>query len=98
MKHIIATALLILSSAPAMATEITDDTPARPITIAKEEGDLNRVVITNNVLPMAKCKEMLEANAEELKASAVMILCVPADLTDAKDLFIGDLPLIDLTK
>ncbi|TCA10321.1 hypothetical protein [Rhizobium leguminosarum] len=97
MKHIILAALLILSATSAMAIDITDDTPARPITIGKPEGDLGRVVISKEVLPMAKCKELLEANIESLKENSVAIMCVPADMTEPG--FVkGEAPFIDLTE
>ena len=98
MKHIAVAALLLLSTAPlAHAAEITDDTPARAITIGKPEGDLNRVVFAEGVISMKECREALPANAEALKDQVVAIFCVPADLTDGERPK-GDLPFLDLTE
>ncbi|QIG75575.1 hypothetical protein EVC20_004 [Rhizobium phage RHph_Y2_17_1] len=96
MKHRIALALLFLTAAPAAwATdiEVTADTPARAVSITKE----NEVFITSKVYTMAECKQALEENAEDFKAQANTILCVPADMS-TDGVVVGELPLIDLTK
>jgi hypothetical protein len=94
MKHIITATLLILaavSSAQATDIKVTDDTPARAVSITKA----NEVFITSKVYTMAECKQALEENAEDFKAQAKAILCVPADMaTDG--VVTGALPLIDL--
>ena len=96
MKHIATLTIALLSSITlAHAVDITDETPARGITIGKPEGDLNRVVISPEVITMKECREALKANAAALKESSDMIFCVPADLTDGR---LQTLPLVDLTK
>ncbi|MDK1488653.1 hypothetical protein QN219_01060 [Sinorhizobium sp. 7-81] len=79
MKHIITAALLILPAAPAMAIEITDDTPASAITVAKA------------------CREALSANVEAPKGNSPVIMCLPADISEAGPVD-GDVPYVVLTK
>ncbi|MBX4911494.1 hypothetical protein HJA82_29710 [Rhizobium bangladeshense] len=91
----IALALLGLSMAAAHAADIqvTDDTPARAVSITKA----GEVFITSKVYTMVECKQALEENADDFKARANTILCVPADMS-TDGVVVGELPLIDLTK
>jgi hypothetical protein len=97
--------LLVAASLPyvltplqsAQALTITDDIPARAVTIAKPDGDLNRVYISPEVITMGDCRYALKDNAEALKENSVAIFCVPADMTEPGRTK-GDLPFIDLTQ
>jgi hypothetical protein len=99
MKHTIAATLLALittSAAQATEIEVTDQTPARAIVIRKgENGSPARIVVTAQVFTMAQCKEGLEGNVEDMKDTAKVMLCVPADMSEPGRV-VGDLPLIDL--
>lgn len=100
MKHRIAFALLFLAIAPvarAANIEVTDNTPARAIVITNSKDGPQQVIVTAEVFTMAKCKEGLESNVEDMKDTAEVMLCVPADMSKDSRV-IGDLPLIDLTK
>ncbi len=82
MKRRIASVLLFLAIAPAaQAVTITDETPARAITIAKHNGDFDRVFFSNEVVTMKECRDSLADNAEAMKDNSVAIICLPADLT-----------------
>lgn len=95
-KHLTAIAIALLSTAAlAHAADITDDTPARAITIGKPEGDLDRVVVSPGFVTMNQCREALETNAAALKEGSDAIFCVPTDLTDSD---MQRMPLVDLTK
>ncbi|MBX4920000.1 hypothetical protein HJA76_09795 [Rhizobium bangladeshense] len=93
MKHIAFLFLMLAPAAQAATIVVTDDTPARAISITND----GHVVVTAFIYTMAQCKQALEENAEEFKAHSNAILCVPADMS-AEGSVRGDLPLIDLTK
>jgi hypothetical protein len=98
MNYRTAATLLFLAWAPAaQALTITDETPARAITIGKPSGDLSRLVVAPEVISMKECRDALQENAEALKDNSVAILCVPADMTEPGRPH-GDLPFIDLTQ
>ncbi|AGC36179.1 hypothetical protein B7L88_gp109 [Rhizobium phage RHEph10] len=96
MRYFTTFALLFLTTAPgAQALTITDETPARAITIGKPSGDLSRLVVAPEVISMKECRDALLENAEALKENSVAMLCVPADMTEPGRPS-GDLPFIDL--
>ncbi|MBY5410150.1 hypothetical protein HFO98_17070 [Rhizobium leguminosarum] len=100
MNYRTAATLLFLAMAPvaqAANITVTDDTPARAIVITNDEDGPQQVVITAEVFTMAKCKEGLASNVEDMKDTAKVMLCVPADMSEAGRV-VGDLPLIDLAE
>ncbi|MBY3211483.1 hypothetical protein [Rhizobium laguerreae] len=100
MDHRTAAALLFLAMAPvAQAANIvvTDDTPARAIVITNGKDDPQRIVVTAEVFTMAKCKEGLASNVEDMRDTAKVMFCVPADMSEDGRV-VGDLPLIDLAE
>ncbi|TDW20449.1 hypothetical protein EV128_12579 [Rhizobium azibense] len=98
MNYRIAPALLFLAMAPAAhAATITDDTPARAITILKDASADKRVFFSPQIVTMAECQAGIKEDGEDLKADVAFALCVPADMSETGAIT-GTAPLIDLTK
>ncbi len=93
-----AIALLTLPLASAAhAVEITDQTPARAITILKDESADRRVLFSPQIVTMAECQDGIAEDADDLKDDVSIAICVPADMTE-KGAIEGTAPFFDLTQ
>ncbi|MBX5130781.1 hypothetical protein HJB53_30285 [Rhizobium lentis] len=96
-QHIIFAALSLAMAPAAHAVEITDDTPARAITIQKDESAPRRVLFSPQIITMAECQAGIKEDAEELKEGVSIAICVPADMSSEGPIE-GTAPFFDLAK
>ncbi|QIG69038.1 hypothetical protein EVB78_004 [Rhizobium phage RHph_N1_15] len=96
-QHTIIAALFLTMAPAAHAVEITDGTPARAITIQKDEGAARRVLFSPQIVTMAECQAGIKEDAEELKDGVSIAICVPADMSGEGPIE-GTAPFFDLSK
>lgn len=96
-QHIIFAALSLAMAPAAHAVEITDSTPARAISIQKDEGAKRRVLFSPQIVTMAECKAGIKEDAETLKEGVSIAICVPADMSSEGEIE-GIAPIFDLSK
>jgi hypothetical protein len=81
MKLLIASTLFLATAATAGSQEITISTPARAISILKDESLERRVLISPQIVRMDECEAGMRDQVKEMKADVLIALCVPADMT-----------------
>lgn len=96
MKLPVAITLLLLSTAATAGAEtISIATPARAITILKDESAERRILISPQIVRMDECEAGIRDAVDEMKDDVLVAVCVPADMTGTIS---GTAPIAQPTK